>query len=66
MDHSNENPPPYYDIPPNEKTPLLETPKKKRRTLVPFPCYTLDITDFPKITFIPNSVIDNDDRCRVV
>ena len=41
-----------------------ETKKQKIRTIIPFPFYDIDITDFPKIKFIKNSVTDG--TCIIV
>jgi hypothetical protein len=54
--------PPAYQTFPEYDPTLLNEPnikkKSKCRVIIPFPCYDIDITDFPRIRFIPNSVSD--------
>lgn len=64
----NEAPPPYQKEQPRPqpqpifvRKSLPEYPKEQKRkirTIIPFPFYDIDITDFPKIKFIKNSVSD--------
>lgn len=49
------------NTPLNTNTDFLDlTPKPKMRIYIPFPCYSIDITDFPRIRFVSNAVIDGD------
>lgn len=72
---NTEPPPPYTPYqPPHQQTHIVNTmpecpneiknTKKHRkvRTIIPLPFYDIDITDFPKIKFIKNSVTDGTSR----
>lgn len=63
-----EPPPPYQKEPPVFiRKSLPEYPKEEKhkiRTIIPFPFYDIDITDFPKIKFVKNCVTDG--TCRVI
>lgn len=73
---NTEPPPPYTPYQhPHQQTRIVNTmpecpnemrsnTKKERkiRTIIPFPFYDIDITDFPRIKFIKNSVTDGTPR----
>lgn len=54
--------PPAYQPFPEYNPNLSNQPnikkKSKCRVIIPFPCYDIDITNFPWIKFIPNHVSD--------
>jgi len=69
--HSDERPPPYapYESAKPESIKLEQVKveeKSKVRTVIPFLFYDIDITDFPRIYFVSNSVSDRTDINRIV
>lgn len=68
----NESPPPYdyesdiikdqpnyQNINDNSKKNSKNKIIKRSRVIIPFPFYDIDITDFPCVKFIRNSITDN-------
>lgn len=53
----------YYDTKLTSDISKLNI-KKKPRIIIPFPCYDIDITNFPRIKLVSNSITDGKQKSK--